>query len=196
MSAFRSAPSVVRRVLVRRPWIYWLVVAVCTVAVAAEVLERVDRIEAARAAWGDTRRVLVADHDAAPGDPLAMSARDLPVAIVPASALDASGDGRHVARQHVAAGEIVTERDVAPLSRGALALVPAGWLAVPVVESPASGAQVGDRVRIVSDGLVLAGEALVVGFHDDVTLIAVPADVAPMVPLAADSGSLAVLLVP
>jgi hypothetical protein len=69
-------------------------------------------------------------------------------------------------------------------------------LAVPIVESPPSGAAVGDRVRVVADGVVLSADALVVGYHDDVTLVAVPEQVAPILPPAADSGGLALLLEP
>ena len=118
------------------------------------------------------------------------------VAVVPPGALAADGSGEFVARQPVSKGEIVTEVDVGREGGGALALVPDGWLAVPVLESPASGAAIGTRVHVVSDGVVLTDEAVVVGYHDDVTLVAVPASAAPMLPVASDNGSLALLMAP
>ena len=65
---------------------------------------------------------------------------------------------------------------------GRLPLLPVGWLAVPIVESPPSGAADGERVQLASDGIVVAGEAVVVGRIDDVTLIGVPADDAAIDP--------------
>jgi hypothetical protein len=183
-----------RRVLARHPSIHWLVVAVLAVATGAQVLARDDRVEQARRAWGDTREVLVADRDAAPGEPLVASVREIPAAVVPPAAIDATGVAR-IARQHVGAGEIVTDADVAALG-GPLPLLPPGWLAVPGVESPPSGATVGDRVLLASDGVVLAPDAVVVGQVGDVTLVGVPADGAPSLPPAAASGSLTVLRQP
>ena len=67
---------------------------------------------------------------------------------------------------------------------------------MPIVESPAAGAPIGARVQIAGDGLVLAADAIVVGYHDDVTLVGVPADVAAMVAAGAQAGSVALLLLP
>lgn len=195
MSPLRLMPAV-RRLLVRRPWIHWSLVVACSLATAATLLERVDRIDAARDRWGTTRQVLVASRDLAPGEPLAVTAHLLPDELVPESALDDSHT-ESIARQHIAVGEIVTTADVGRRDlAGPLALVPDGWVAVPIVESPASGAAIGDQVQLAGDGMVIAPEAMIVGYHDDVTLVAVPAEVAPIVPVAAESGGLAVLLVP
>ena len=188
-----------RRVLARRPWLHWIAVVVLAVATSAHILALDDRVEQARAAWGDTSSVLVADRAVAPGDPVVASSRDVPVALVPAGALGAPGrDPTLVARQHVTAGEIVTEADVA--GGGPLALLPAGWLAVPIVESPSSGASEGDRVQLASDGLVVASDALVVGRLDDVTLVGVPAhlaaSLAASLPRSAEAGGLVVLRQP
>jgi hypothetical protein len=196
MSPLRMMPAA-RRLLVRRPWIYWLLVAASAVATAATVLDRVERIDVARDQWGSTQRVLVADRDIAPGETLVVTPRDLPAALVPVTALDIVGTGAAVARQHIAAGEIITRVDVGRADgSGPLALVPDGWLAVPLVESPVSGAAIGDRVQLAGDGIVIADAAIVVGYHDDVTLVAVPADLAPMIPAAAESGGIALLLAP
>ena len=79
---------------------------------------------------------------------------------------------------------------------GPAALLPDGWAAVPIVEAPAAGAPIGARVQIAGDGVVLAADAIVVGYHDDVTLVAVPVDVAAMVAAGAQAGGVALLLVP
>ncbi len=180
----------IRRTLAKRPWLYWIVVAGLAVSIGASVLERVDRIDRARSAWGETRRVLVATADIDPGQPIAAEWRSLPVAGVPPRAIRTEPDG--VARQHVSAGEIVTEVDVAD-GEAPLALVPDDWLVVAVVESPGSGAEVGERVVVASEGVVLAGDALVVGHVDGATLTAVPAGTAPLLTLAAESAHLSLL---
>ncbi len=193
MSPLVTTTVAVRRVLAKRPWIYWLFVSVVALAVAASILDRADRVDAERAAWGETVTVFVADRALAPGDPLSVDAHEVPAGMVPTGRI-ASPDGL-VARQHVGEGEIVTDVDVVA-SGGPQAMTPDGWLGVPIVESPNSGARLGDRVQVVSDGVVISGEAIVVGHHDDVTVVAVPAEVAPAVPAAADARSLSLLLIP
>ena len=184
-----------RRLVARRPWIHWLIVTTLAAATAAEVSSQVDAVAAERARWGTTRTVAVASRPADPGEPLAVERRDVPAAVVPDTAIDPSDAATGlVARQHVDTGEIVTGHDV--VGGGPLPLVPAGWVAVPVVESPSSGATPGERVHLVSEGVVLVADALVADRHGDVTLIAVPADRAPAVPTAAAAGTLAVLRSP
>jgi hypothetical protein len=183
-----------RRVVARRPWLHWLLVAVLSAATAMQVAGRIGEVDAARDAWGTTRPVLVAARAAAPGEPVVAEVAAVPVALAPPGAIDPSAGRELVARQRIGEGEIVSDVDV--VGAGDLALVPPGWLAVPVAESPPSGAAAGDRVRLVSEGVVVASDAVVVGHHDDVTLIAVPADVAPAVPAAAAAGSLTVLRAP
>ncbi len=186
-----AAAVALRRLLVKRPWIYWLIVAVAAAGAGGSMLERSDRIDAQRAAWGATQSVWVATSDHVPGDPLSAERRDVPRAVVPDGAVD-DIDGL-VARQHLAAGEIVHSSDVVALT-GPLALTPPGWLAVPVNESPVSGAVIGDRVRVVGDGVVLSAAAVVVGHHDGSSLIAVPTDEAPAV--AAMATGVTLLLIP
>lgn len=186
-----AAAVALRRLLVRRPWIYWLIVAVAAAGAGGSMLERSDRIDAQRAAWGETQSVWVATSDHGPGDPLSAERRDVPKAVVPDGAL--VDDAGLAARQHVAAGEIVHINDVVALT-GPQALTPTGWLAVPVNESPVSGAAIGDRVRVVGDGVVLSAAAIVVGHHEGSSLIAVPTDDAPAV--AAMAAGVTLLLIP
>lgn len=183
----------VRRILVKRPWIHWLIVAVAAAGAGGSMLERADRVDAARSAWGETRRVWVAVADHTPGDPLSVEQRDMPLAMVPEGAAE-TVDGLTV-RQHLARGEIVHEADVVALS-GPQSFTPAGWFAVPVNESPPSGAALGDRVRVVADGVVLSDVAVVVGHHDGATLIAVPSDDAPPIAALGSREGVTLLLVP
>ncbi|MEJ7799223.1 MAG: hypothetical protein WKF60_01810 [Ilumatobacter sp.] len=185
MSPF-TAGVAVRRLLAKRPWLYWLVVGAAALGVAASMLERSDRIDDARDAWGETTTVWVATRSLAPGDPVLAEAREVPVAVAPPQHV-VSVDGLTM-RQHVGPGEIIAERDVAA-GTGPQAITPPGWLAVAIVESPASGAAVGD-------GVVISTDALVVGLHDDVTVLAVPANEAALVPAAAAAGTATLLLVP
>jgi hypothetical protein len=191
--AVSAGAVAVRRALVKHPWIYWLVVAVAAAGAGASMLERVDRVDAERAAWGETRSVWVAAIDHEPGDPLTVERRELPRAVVADGAADAVAG--LTARQHVAAGEIVHDSDIVALT-GPQALTPAGWLVVPVNESPASGATSGDRAQVVGDGVVLSADALVVGDHDGSTLIAVPADEAASVAALATRDGVTLLLIP
>lgn len=193
MSPIASAAVTARRMLVKRPWIYWSLAVIAALGVAGSLLGRSDSIGTARDAWGETRPVWVATVDHAPGDPLMVTSRDVPAAMVAdTAATDVTGRS---ARQEITAGEIVHDIDVVAAS-GPRAMIPAGWLAVPISESPASGARLGDRVQVVSDGFVVSPDGLVVGTHDDVTLVAVPSGTAPAIPAAADAGSLTLLLVP
>ena len=186
-----------RRVLVRRPWIQWMLIIAVATAIAASVQARLRQVDAQRDSWGSTRTVLVATGSIEVGEVINVERRDLPVTLIPDRALDpdlASVDGAF-ARQRLGTGEIVTELDIVADS-GPQALTPEGWLAVPVVESPRSGAVTGDRVQVASDGWILSSDALVVGRFDEVTLLAVPAAEAPLVPAAAAAGSVTLLLEP
>jgi len=198
MPSLQMLPVALRRLLARRPWIHWLVVLAAALATGAALKQRVAGIDDAREAWGEARQVLVARRDTVPGELLEVDVRDVPAAIVPQGAMDrSSGAERLIARQDVSAGEIVTAIDVGRAGQaGPEALLPDGWAAIPIVESPAAGATIGARVQVVGDGIVLAPDAIVVGYHDDVTLVGVPADAAPMVAAGAQAGALTVLLVP
>lgn len=159
---------------------------------------RTDAADRAQAAWGSTSPVLVAVGPIAPGDPLAgrVTPHRYPSALAPPGAL-AELPPDAVARQALDTGDPLRAADVA--GTGPLALVPDGWVVAPVVESPRSGAEVGDRVQVVSDGVVLADSARVVGFVDGtgetVTLVAAPEGVAAVLP-AARPGDLALLRLP
>ncbi len=197
MSPVHSIFVSTRRVLARRPWIQWLAIIAIAAAVTALVHARLQQVDRQRDSWGSTRTVLVASEFVEIGEPLLVEARDLPAAMIPDGAIDPdeARAGTRIARQRVGVGEIVTRLDVVA-DTGPQAMTPEGWLAVPVVESPRSGAVVGDRVQVASDGWTLSADALVVGQFDDVTLLAVPAAEAPLLPAASTAGALTLLLKP
>lgn len=182
-----------RRLLARQPWIQWTLIATVATAIAVSVHGRLGQVDVERDAWGSTRTVLVATGSIDVGDVLQVEQREVPLAMVPERAID-HADGL-VARQRIGVGEILIDIDVVA-DRGPQAMTPAGWLAVPVIESPRSGALVGDRVQVASGGFVVSADAIVVGRFDDVTMLAVPADEAPLLPAAANAASLTLLLKP
>ncbi len=193
-----GSPAVsLRRLLMRRPWIQWALIVALAAVIALSVQARLVAVDAARDSWGATVPVLVAIEPVEVGQPLRLEVREVPLALVPESALDPANQlgTEAVARQRLALGEIVTEDDVVA-NHGPQALTPAGWLAVPVVEIPPSGAEIGDRVRVASDGMIVTTDALVVGRFDNVTMLAVPEADAALLPAASNAGSLTLLLEP
>lgn len=188
-----------RHALARRPRLYWLVVGLLGLATAVTVSARIAAVDAERATWGEQTTVWVTTRSLAPGDLLGGAAeqRTIPAAIAPPGAFHGSSTDsqRDIARQHVGLGEIVVDTDIAP-SKGRLALVPEGWLAMAVVELIPSGAEIGATVQLVSDGVVLSTNALVVGRAGEAILLATPADIAPLIPAAAAAGGVSLLLAP
>jgi hypothetical protein len=169
-----------------------LLVVVAAAGAAVAMHDRAARVDASRSAWGSTRSVWIAAAEHQPGDVLRVERRDLPAAMLPDGvAIDVAGD---IARGHLSRGEVVLAADVTAVA-GPQSLTPSGWVVVPIVESPASGASIGDRVRAVGDGVVGA-DGLVVGGDGDVTLVAVPQDAGPTIAGLASVGGVTLLLVP
>ncbi|MFZ8997300.1 MAG: SAF domain-containing protein [Ilumatobacteraceae bacterium] len=177
----------IRLFLARHPGTQWVVIGVLAIGTAVTVSAEIDESRAARAAWGTTVTVWVATRDIAEGESVVARRRSVPLGVRPPTA--ATDPVGRTARRPMGAGEIVTDADVDAPARS----VPAGWLIAPVIESVPSGAGPGDRVRVVSDGFVIAPEAIVTGIDDGITLVAVPADVAPALPR---QEGVALLLVP
>lgn len=189
--------AMVRRVLARRPWIYWTIVVAVAVAGAIATASVLGAVEDERSRWGETAVVLVATRDVAAGEPLSglTVERRYPVAMIPPGAITTLEPGA-AARHGLGAGEIVGDLDVAATT-APRSLIPRGWLAVAIVEGVASGATIGDHVVVASEGVRLAGDALIVGHADGVTIVAVPDDEAPMVAAASTStAGVALLLEP
>jgi hypothetical protein len=189
-----NAVARVRHVLARRPWLYWLAALVLAAGAGLVVADAVAGVDAARRAWGTTRAVVVAADDVAPGQLLAdhVEVRTRPEPMVPAGAVSEL-PSTAIARQHIAAGEMIVAHDVAATD-GPQALIPDGWRAVPVAEPVPSGAAVGDEVTAATGGVTLADDGVVVGLLAEGVLVAVPAEVAPQVAHAAVAGELTLML--
>jgi hypothetical protein len=166
----------VRRIVARHPWSQWLVIATLAVLTAASVDARLAAADEAAANWGDATTVWVAPTAVDVGSPVAAHRLEVPVGVVPVDAVRTDPTGS-TARRTIGSGEIVTAGDLSG-ARSA----PADWLIAPLRESPPSGAVDGEAVVIVTDGFVLADTAVVVGRDDGVTLVAVPAAIAPSIP--------------
>jgi hypothetical protein len=203
-----------RLAVARRPWIHWLIVCAVAALVATVVIGAVADARRERASWGSTARVLVATRALDAGDVVrgAAELRELPLAMVPATAVRSPTTARTVVRQ-VAAGAVIVDLDVAAAS-GPLALLPDGWLAVTVaaanqfgsgqvgsgqfgngqfgngasgdVDTTASLFTVGSAAAVLADGRLVAEDAIIIAVGADVLVVAVPADVAAAVGDAAN----------
>jgi pilus assembly protein CpaB len=212
----RGRPVVVRRRLRRRlipRWIrrhrrlYW-VAAIALAGVSANaVASALSRAEAARAGWGETKSVLVAQHRLDIGDVVQgndVTADSWPAAVVPRGAVPVTGDaaGRTVV-EVIEPGEALLAGRLAPDGlRGVAALVPPGSraLALPV-GSAALPLSVGNRVDLLaavdgtdasasqSPSFVLAENAHVVAVDEGSVTVAVRAEDAPRVALGIVTGS-------
>jgi Flp pilus assembly protein CpaB len=190
-----------------------LLVALIT---GAAVTSLVHSAEQAGSRWSDTRLVVVARHDLAPGDVVdagAVVVRRLPRAAVADAAGDTPPVGA-VVRFPIAAGEPVVNTRLAPDGlTGVAALVPEGNRAVAVPVGPAGTPPVreGDRVDLVAlttptedeptdatpaaPATTLAEQALVVDTTDTTITVAVPTTLAPAIAYAAAQGLVALTLV-
>ncbi len=160
-----------RLLFARRPWLYWLIVGTCAVAVWLSVASAQAQVTRERDSWGTTRTVWVASGPVAAGDVVLAAAADYPTAMVPPSAVS-SLPADAVAARSITAGEVVVAADVAVDG-----LFPADWVVFAV---PADGTPVliaGDAVTVFGSGqLWCDGTAAAIGEVD--VEIAVPTDCA------------------
>jgi pilus assembly protein CpaB len=191
------------RPAVRRP-----AVAALAVATALTVLAAVGGAQSARARWGRTRPVVVATRDLAPGEAVGggrVARRDLPVALVPPSALGTVPEGA-VVRLPIVAGEPLVAARLAPAGlTGAAALVPAGRRAVAIPRGPVGMPPlgVGDEVDLVAvgggeggggPGYTLVERATVVDAGHEAVTVAVPRADAARVAAALARGAVVLAL--
>ncbi|CAB4867647.1 unannotated protein [freshwater metagenome] len=174
-----------RMLLARRPWLYWLLVALMGLGVATQVHASVAAAQRARDHWGSTVTVLIADRRIAAGDPLiaAVTHHQLPTAMVPASAV-AELPHDATARQVIAQGEVVVGNDIVADS-GPAAVLPPRWLAVAIDDQNTAMFAVGDHVSVLAGGRTISAEAMVVALLEHGVAVGVPAESAPAVADAA-----------
>lgn len=179
-----------RLLLARHPAIYWVAVGLVAMQTATAVDGRLDRLDAARRSWTDTRSVWVASRELAPGDAVVAEARTLPIVAVPEAALVDQPAG--IVVQRVDAGSVLTAADI---GADRMALLPDGWEGVAVSTGvPSLPVEPGDRVRI-TDGIgLVVDDAIVISVSDSTAVIAVPEAVAPAVATAAQDQAVALTL--
>lgn len=184
-----------RRLVARRPWIQWVAIGSLGLGVAASVADAMAGLEAERIAWGEPVTVWVATADVPVGGPIVAETVEVPEAVRPADAIRELPDGSR-ARQVIGRGETLVRHDVWG-AEDELGLAPPGWLVAPVEETPPSGARIGERVQVASDGFVIAPDGVVIDVErDGVTLVAVPAEVAPLLPMASTTDGVTLLRAP
>ena len=181
----------IRLMVARHPSIYWLTVGLIAAAVALSTARAVERVDAARRSWGRQQTVWVASASIEPGQPIHSATRLVPMAVVPAGAVDADPAGT-AARQRVGPGEIITGSDINP--RGTAGLVPEGWVAFALQPSVGHFA-VGDHLNVYAGGL-LVGAGLVVDATDSALMVAVPADTASAMATAIFADAVTLALTP
>ena len=209
-------PVVVRRrfhrqrspVWIRRHRVLYWIVAIALAAVSGNAIaSALAHADAARAAWGDRRSVLVARHRLDFGAVIRaddVGLESWPAAVLPSGVAPGVDDavGRTVV-EVVEPGEVVLRAHLGPDGlHGVAALVPPGWRALAVPVGPATlPLSVGDRVDLMAavdgtDGnattapsFVLSAKALVVAVGEQSVTVAVPADDAPRVALGIVTGS-------
>jgi hypothetical protein len=182
----------VRLLLARRPWLYWLLVACCSIGIGAVMTTAMGNLRREREAWGQSTRVLVATRTVAAGDTVAGSFewRELPLTMVPPSALTSMPNAAS-ATQRIAVGEVVVDTDIAS-ARAPLALLPDGWLAISIPmaasdrESGGSLFVAGDVAAVLAGGEIIAEDATVVAVAADAVVVGVPRSVAGAVAQAAN----------
>ncbi len=151
-----------RLIALRRPVVYWLLVAVVAVATASVVGRLASDAADARRAWGTSKMVLVATTTAEAGQPVVAELRRYPVAVIPPGALSVEPAGE-VAAQTIRVGEIVTSARL-----GGRAL-PTGTRALAIAVDGPIAVRVGDRVDVVG----ATRDARVLEVRDGVVVLAV-----------------------
>ncbi len=163
-----------RMLFARRPWLYWLIVGMCAIAVWLSVASAQAELTQKREAWGSTRDVWVATGPIAAGEVVRATVDEYPSAMVPPSAVP-SLPANAVAARSIAAGEVIVAVDVAVTG-----LVPAEWMvfAVPLDGAPALIR--GNQVTVFGSGQQWC-EGMAASITESNVEIAVPQDCASSV---------------
>jgi len=184
-----SLPVATRYFLARHRWVYWTVVTAVVIISILASLSPLRTASSERRAWGTEVAVLVALESIPIGADLEtrVETRRYPIAVVPEAAVTNLA-ANALARRSLAAGQILTRADIA--TTGLASRARPGEVVVTIVESIASGANLGDRVMVASDGIVLADDALVIdrpegGRADSIVRLSVPRQLAPIIAAAA-----------
>jgi hypothetical protein len=163
-----------RLLFARRPWLYWLIVGVCAVAVWFTVASAQAGVTRARDSWGTTREVWVVDGPTMAGDVVKATTAEYPNAMVPPSALT-SLPADAIAARAVAAGEVLVADDIAVED-----LVPADWVVFAVPLDGAPMLTTGDAVSVFGSGQLWC-DGMIAAVTDTAVEVAVSQDCASSV---------------
>lgn len=184
-----ALPVASRYFLARHRWVYWTAVAVVVALSTLATLSPLRTASSAREAWGTRVPVMVALEPIPIGSTLdtRVETRLYPIAVVPTDAITNLAPAA-VARRSLATGQILTRADLA--ATGLASRARPGEVVITIIESVASGAALGDRVMVTSDGITLADDALVIdraegGRSDALVRLSVPRQLAPVIAAAA-----------
>ena len=164
--------SRLRLLLARRPWLHWLVAALCAAVVWWQLAAAHTGLERARAAWGRTRTVWVATAAATAGSAVTATEREYPAAMVPAAAVDRVS-AASVAARDVAMGAVLVAADLVGDT-----VTPQGWAVFAVRADDAPSLPAAAEVGVYADGQHLC-DGRAVGTVGDHVEVAVPPDCAP-----------------
>jgi Flp pilus assembly protein CpaB len=185
--------------LARRPWLYWLVVAVVALAAASVTSGMVHDATAPVRRFGRLVRVPVAARSVPMGTTLAsddVTWRSLPSRVLPSEEMEAAPVGRTVFMPVVAGEPLLASKFAPPGVSGVAALLPAGARALSVPAAAGNPSmQRGDRVDVLAtvEGgeeptFAVTTDAVVLDVTPDVVTVAVVADDAPRVAWALSRG--------
>ncbi|MEQ1874769.1 MAG: SAF domain-containing protein [Ilumatobacteraceae bacterium] len=158
-----------RLALARRPWIYWLFVAGCVAIVWSTLTASQAELADQRRRWGETGRVWVAAVDIAPGDLVRGVARDYPLAMLPARAIDDEPMGV-IATTAIAEGEVLVESDVDGTDDN---LLPPDWVVFALDRDDTPALHPGSAVVVFGSGQRWC-DGVVVAVNDEFLEIGVP----------------------
>lgn len=176
--------SRLRLALARRPWLYWVSVALCASLVWLTLSAKHADLDHQRRQWGETRRVWVAAADIAPGELVNSVARDYPAAMVPASAI---GDEpkEAIAATRIAAGEVLVDSD---LDAAAQRSLPSNWVVFALPRDHTPALETGVAVAVFGSGQRWC-DGIVVAVGDNDLDVGVPPECADSVSVQVASGA-------
>ena len=187
----------VRLALARRPWLYWVFVALCALMAWAGVRGAVAAAQRRQERWGESRAVMVVATATPRGQPIRASPRQYPAAMVPATAVRSLPHGA-VATHDLAAGEVLVTGDLAGDGAGngsGTGTLPTGWVVFGITSGEWPTLVAGDEVAVFADGtrwcdgiVLYTGTADNVGSVESVD-VGVPAACAPSVSAQVATGS-------
>ncbi|HQV57387.1 MAG TPA: hypothetical protein PKV27_05200 [Ilumatobacteraceae bacterium] len=177
-----------RMLFARRPWIYWGMVLIAAALVALIIVGNVRAVQRQRASWGNTVAVWVATGDIAAGQPVVVTARQYPAAMVPERRAVSNPSGQ-LAMRPIGRGEVVIADDVS--RSGISGLVLTDHVAMTLTYAD-KFLRVGDPVVVLAESL--SADGVVVATGDRAIMVSVHRDVAASIASANTRSAVSVAL--